>query len=216
MAVQDGTSFLHVPWWQNPSATTTWLSVGLLVADSLEQARATSNSTLAAGAAAAQEPQPAPFGQPTSTSTSTSNSSSSAQPGPRRLLWEPPSTGVEAAAAAAGSQFVNYVLSADNATLVPLLKGFGGISTSAPLLVYVSGNVTVSSATGVTPQGVAMNRFLHWVGLSSRNTSVDWNMEVSKRGNRSRELPSRSCIDLKRGVTGRMVLDSQTAPANAP
>jgi hypothetical protein len=158
MAVQDGTSFLHVPWWQNPSATTTWLSVGLLVADSLEQARATSNSM--AGLTATK-------------AVGAWNGTNKGNP--RRIL------GSKSGKYTHGSS-LNYVLSADNATLVPLLKGFGGISTSAPLLVYVSGNATVSSATGVSPQGIAINRFLHWVGLSSRNTSVDWNMEVSNWG----------------------------------
>ena len=154
--LQDGTSFLHVSWWQNPTNTTTWLSVGLLVADSLEQARATNNITVGS--------------MPTRAVGSLPGSSKGI---PRRLLQQ--DKGLDPNPASS----LNYVLGADNATTVPLLKSFGSISTTTPLLVYVTANITVSSATGVSARGIAINRFLHWVGLSSRNTSVDWHMEVS-------------------------------------
>ena len=143
-------------WWQNPTNTTTWLSVGLLVADSLEQARDTSNVSVGS--------------VPTRAVGSSPGSSKGI---PRLLLQQDKGSDPDPASS------LNYVLGADNATVVPLLKSFGSISTTTPLLVYVTGNVTVSSATGVSAHGIAVNRFLHWVGLSSRNTSVDWHMEVS-------------------------------------
>ena len=155
------------------------------MADSLEQARATSNITVGSMPTRAVGSLP---GSSEATSTDARVADSTSQPvalpaigdaggspltGPLRLLLQGPKDGN-----ATSATQLNYVLAADNTTLVPLLESFASVNTSTPMLLYVTGNVTMSRGAGVPARGIAINRFLHWVGLSSRNTSVDWHMEV--------------------------------------
>jgi hypothetical protein len=74
---------------------------------------------------------------------------------------------------------VNYVLWADNSTIVRQLRHQGGISTPLPLLLYQTGNITLGAAQ-VPAGGIAINRPLVWVGLTSANTSVDLHMSVNQ------------------------------------
>jgi hypothetical protein len=134
--LQDGATFLHVNYFWTPHAS--WQSVGLLLASSLQDARATSST---AGL---------------TSSTNSSNSSSAVFAGP------PPKYG--------------YVLSADNATFVPLMQQLGGVDMAAQSLLYVNGNVTLSKPP-VPQAGMLLQRPMALVGLSFTLTGVDLAMQ---------------------------------------
>ncbi len=91
---------------------------------------------------------------------------------------------------------INYVLSATNSTLIPLLRAHAGRVTNEPLIVYITTNVTLtwarlgsnssyaaSSATGSSQElavgGIPVNRPLVLVGSALRNTSIDFGMDVN-------------------------------------
>eukprot|EP00775_Hariotina_reticulata_P004405 gene4405-4658_t len=73
----------------------------------------------------------------------------------------------------------NFVLGADTATLVPLLRGVAGVSTRVPFLVYLSSNVSLTARTGVGA-GLPVNRQLFVVGKLTDITSIDFGMEVNQ------------------------------------
>lgn len=128
---QDGSSFLHVNSWFNQH--TAWQSVGLLVADSLQDALDTS--------------MPPPTQQQQQLSAPVVQGAAARKPGrghARRALL------------AAGSG-VNYVLAADNGTITPQMMARGGVGTPAPLLIYITSNVTISKPP--VPQVGSMRRF---------------------------------------------------------
>jgi hypothetical protein len=87
--------------------------------------------------------------------------------------------GTPAPPASTVQQPLNYVWWADNSTIVQHLTQQGGMNTPLPLLLYQTGNVTLGAAQ-VPPGGIAINRPVFWVGLSSANTSVDWHMSVNQ------------------------------------
>ncbi|GBF95015.1 hypothetical protein Rsub_07516 [Raphidocelis subcapitata] len=154
----DGSSFLHVNSWFD--AHTTWQSVGLLVAGSLDEALATSAPP--AAAAAKQDGG-----------------------GSRRRLAAPGAVDSAAAAdaadaaAAAAAAGKNYVIAADNATIVRQMEGRCGLETPAPLLVYLTSNITMSKPP-VPKSGIDIARPLAMVGLASLPTSIDWAMQANQ------------------------------------
>jgi hypothetical protein len=136
--LQDRASFLHVNSWFD--AHTTWQSVGLLVADSLQEALATSAPPAPAGADAVAG---------------------------RRL------------AAAVGGSVRNYVLAADNSSVVPQMVVRCGVSTPDALLLYLTSNVTLSKPP-VPAAGIDVLRPLVLVGLAGSKVSLDFAMQVNQ------------------------------------
>ncbi|WIA23478.1 hypothetical protein OEZ85_000223 [Tetradesmus obliquus] len=77
----------------------------------------------------------------------------------------------------------SYVLGANNATLLPLLRRLGGQETQQPLLVLIESNVTLAPAAwgNAWPQGgLKVQRPTVWAGSSWRATSIDFGMEVGQ------------------------------------
>lgn len=151
-ALQDGRSFLHVNYYATARAS--WQSVGLLLASSLAEARATSklqNSSLAAAEAAA---------------AAALDAAVSSVPQEQLALQLQPSD-------------YNYVLAALNATLVHHMQELGVVASSVACLIYVDSNVTLSKPVPVPPVGVLVARPLTLVGLVTANTSVDFHMAVN-------------------------------------
>jgi hypothetical protein len=91
-----------------------------------------------------------------STNSSNSSSATSALAGP------PPKYG--------------YILSASNATFVPLFQQLGGVDTPVQSLLYVDGNVTLSKPP-VPQVGMLLQRPMAVVGLSSTLTGLDLAMQ---------------------------------------
>eukprot|EP00882_Tetradesmus_deserticola_P014601 GHRQ01015531.1.p1 GENE.GHRQ01015531.1~~GHRQ01015531.1.p1 ORF type:complete len:606 (+),score=147.84 GHRQ01015531.1:170-1987(+) len=89
----------------------------------------------------------------------------------------PNSTDTSAAVAGRPPKY-GYVLSASNATFVPLMQQLGGEDTAAQALMYVDGNVTLSKPP-VPEAGMLLQRPLAAVGLSSALTSLDLAMQVN-------------------------------------
>jgi hypothetical protein len=73
----------------------------------------------------------------------------------------------------------NFVLAADQATLVPLLQAAGATSTSVPLLVYVASNISLGRPQEIA-LGLPINRPLFLVGRVTVPTSVDFGMQVNQ------------------------------------
>lgn len=74
----------------------------------------------------------------------------------------------------------NAVPAATNATLVPALLALANASTAAPLLVYVSANVSLGASPPLPPGGVLVRRPLVLVGLASAVTSINLQMVVNQ------------------------------------
>lgn len=78
----------------------------------------------------------------------------------------------------------SYVLGAVNSTLVQNMRQLAGQRESKqPLLVVIASNVTLSPASGDPDWpvgGIAIKRPVVWVGSSTKNTSVDFHMEVGQ------------------------------------
>lgn len=85
---------------------------------------------------------------------------------------------VAALAGPASLPGLNYVLCADQDSLVPLLRNVGGPPSRTPFLAYVCANVTLSRAAGLSAP-LAINRPLLLVGSSSVLTSIDFGMQAS-------------------------------------
>jgi hypothetical protein len=132
----DRRSFLHVNSWFN--AHTEWTSVGLLVADGLDDALATSAPPLTVAAAERD---------------------------------------VEGPSAAARPR--NYVLAADNATIVPQLETRCPIATPRTLLVYLSTNVTLGKPP-VPKDGIDVLRPLVLAGRATAKTSIDFRRDPNQ------------------------------------
>jgi hypothetical protein len=73
----------------------------------------------------------------------------------------------------------NYVLAADQNTLVPLLQAAGSTSASVPLLVYIASNVSLGRPQDIA-LGLAINRPVYLVGRVTMPTSVDFGMQVNQ------------------------------------
>jgi hypothetical protein len=69
-----------------------------------------------------------------------------------------------------------YVLSANNATFVPLMEQLGSVDTAAQALLYVDANVTLSKPP-VPQSGMLLERPMAVVGLSSCLTGLDLAMQ---------------------------------------
>ncbi|KAF8060547.1 D-xylose 1-dehydrogenase NADP(+) 2 [Scenedesmus sp. PABB004] len=72
------------------------------------------------------------------------------------------------------------VVAATNASLVPALLAYAPLATPAPLLVYVTANVSLGARPPLPPGGVPVNRPVVFVGLASAVTSVDFQMVVNQ------------------------------------
>jgi hypothetical protein len=73
----------------------------------------------------------------------------------------------------------NFVLAADQSTLVPVLQAAGSTSTSVPLLVYVATNVSLGRPQDIAA-GLPINRPVYLVGRVTMPTSVDFGMQVNQ------------------------------------
>jgi hypothetical protein len=152
LVLQDYTTFLHVIWWSS-EANTSGGSSSSTVWQSTGLLVAESmlhlwqSGQLAAAAAAAGVAD-------VSNSSNTKSSSCSSN-----ML-------------VSGTRS-SYV--ATNSSLVPILITAGSVSTPQPCLIYVASNITLGP-TAVPSEGIAVNRPLYIVGLSSSNTSVDFQM----------------------------------------
>ncbi len=126
----DRASFVHVNSWFNEH--TTWQSVGLLVADGLDDALATTASTALFGGARRRLLQlPGRPGAPHNATAAISKAVAG--------------TMVAAAAAGRGEGGPrNYVLAVDPSTVVPQMIARCGVPTLAPLLIYVTTNLTLT------------------------------------------------------------------------
>lgn len=72
----------------------------------------------------------------------------------------------------------NFVLAADSTTLLSVMQSGAAVRTSVPFLMYLSSNVSFSSAL-LKVRVLPVNRPLLVVGLSMDNTSIDLGMEVN-------------------------------------
>lgn len=72
----------------------------------------------------------------------------------------------------------NFVLAADQSTLLPVLQSGVGATARVPFLIYLSNNMTLSAA--VTKAGmIPVNRPLVLIGKSTDVTSIDLGMQVN-------------------------------------
>jgi hypothetical protein len=69
-----------------------------------------------------------------------------------------------------------YVLSANNATFVPLMEQLGSVATAAQALLYAAANITLSKPP-VPQTGIPLERPMAVVGLSSALTGLDLAMQ---------------------------------------
>lgn len=74
----------------------------------------------------------------------------------------------------------NCLVAVTNATLVPSLVLYSGVTTQQPLLVYVSSNVSLGANPPLPASGVPVRRPLILVGLQSLITSIDLEMVVNQ------------------------------------
>jgi hypothetical protein len=72
----------------------------------------------------------------------------------------------------------NFVLAADQKTLLPVLQSGASVRTSAPFIMYLAVNVSLSPAVLKVP-ALAINRPLIFVGKSTDATSMDFGMAVN-------------------------------------
>lgn len=171
VVLQDGQSFLHVNYYA--AAGVSWQSVGLLLADSLGDARSTA-ATAGLNAAPSNRSSNSISGSRMESSNSTSLRG--------RLLYAAPSTSTVPAGAAAGNSVrgrpqYNYVLAADNRNLAQHMQRLGAQDTPTPCLLYVDSNITFSKPP-VPAAGIPVARPLVLVGLVGWNTSIDFHMQV--------------------------------------
>lgn len=86
-----------------------------------------------------------------------------------------------APAAAAGDFAVaNCLVAATNASLVAALLPAAAVVTPAPLLVYITSNVTLGVHPRLPAGGVVVRRPVVFVGLASLPTSLDFEMVVNQ------------------------------------
>lgn len=141
-----------------------WKSVGLLLADSLEDARSTSAFE-------------------SSDASSSKRASTSSSPRGRLLRAAAPvALPVPAPAAAPSSKQVqapkyNYVLGADQDSIVQHLQQLGSAEGPVPGLIYLNGNVTLSKPP-VPAGGIAVARPMVIVGLAGEAVGIDFHMQV--------------------------------------
>lgn len=163
--MQDKQTFLHVNYFANDHVS--WQSVGLLLADSLEDARSTSVTGSASSSS--------------SSSKQTRTTSSSSTRGGGRLLRAAASTTQLGSQPRPQQQQrrppYNYVLAADTDSIVPQLQRLGAVEGPTPCLIYLNSNVTLSKPP-VPAAGITMARPLAIVGMAHRNVSIDWHMQV--------------------------------------
>jgi hypothetical protein len=69
-----------------------------------------------------------------------------------------------------------YVLSANNATFVPLMEQLGSVATAAQALLYADANIKLSKPP-VPQTGIPLERPMAVVGLSSALTGLDLAMQ---------------------------------------
>jgi hypothetical protein len=72
----------------------------------------------------------------------------------------------------------NFVLAVDPTNLAGVLSSSPTARTSVPFLMYVSGNVSISTAV-LKAKVVPVNRPLYVIGKSTDRTSIDFGMEVN-------------------------------------
>ncbi|KAF6251118.1 hypothetical protein COO60DRAFT_1645405, partial [Scenedesmus sp. NREL 46B-D3] len=73
----------------------------------------------------------------------------------------------------------NFVLAADQTTLVPVLQAAGSTSTAVPLLVYVAINISLGLSQDIAA-GLPINRPVYLVGRVTMPTSIDFGMQVNQ------------------------------------
>jgi hypothetical protein len=146
------------------SSLASWQSVGLLLATSLEDARSTSvpAATVSNGSAK---------------SLTSGSSNRGALPGGRDSTQQGRHL---QAGAAQRKQPYNYVLAATNATLAGHLLQQGSVDGPTPCIIYLDSNATLSKPP-VPAEGIPMARPMAVVGLASKNTSIDFYMQVRTR-----------------------------------
>lgn len=154
-----------------------WKSVGLLLADSLEDARSTSQ-------AEAIPPGNLTRNSLNSLSSSSMDSTNSSSSSRGRMLKAlpaatPASTGMSSSSGSqqAGKPRYNYVLAANQDTIVQHIWHMGAVGGPTACLIYLEANVTLSKPP-VPTGGIPMARPMAIVGLSHWNTSIDWHMQV--------------------------------------
>lgn len=74
----------------------------------------------------------------------------------------------------------NCLTFATNTTLLPALLTAAAVATPAPLLVYLTSNVTLGAHPVLPASGVAIRRPVVFVGLQSLITSIDFEMVVNQ------------------------------------
>lgn len=170
VVLQDGQTFLHVNYYA--AAGVSWRSVGLLLADSVRDARST--------AGLATQPSNRTSSSLGGSRMESSNTSTSRR---GRMLHAAPSPTTPAAGAASGVSMrpgrpqYNYVLAANNSSLAQHMQRLGAQDTPTPCMIYVDSNITFSKPP-VPAAGIPVARPLVLVGLVGWNTSIDWHMQV--------------------------------------
>jgi hypothetical protein len=201
-------SFLHVHHFTNRLVM--WRSVGLLLADSILEARSTTlprspgsqdaPADSAAGTAAdtaegstssntLSNTFSSTFSSTINSTTGTGSGNSTAGGSGRKLLQQPATSPATQAPLVSNSSSrisraarqLNYVLAADNDTLAWQIQQLGAQDVHTPCLIYIDANVTLAKPP-VPEQGIAVMRPLVLVGLMGWTTSIDWHMEVSGWG----------------------------------
>jgi hypothetical protein len=74
----------------------------------------------------------------------------------------------------------NCLIVTSNATLLPALLPAAAVATPAPLLVYLTSNVTLGVHPALPASGVLIRRPVVFVGLDSAITSIDFQMVVNQ------------------------------------
>jgi len=169
LLLQDGESFLHINY--HATELVTWQSVGLLLADSLEDARSTSVINRLASSKLSNQSQ---LG-------SSSNRTGSGVRRGRRLSSAASTAAVPVSRTGIGTvppaKQYNYVLAATQESLIAHMQQLGGLEGPTPCLIYICSNVTLSKPP-VPASGIPVARPMFMVGLVRYNTSIDWYMQV--------------------------------------
>lgn len=170
LSLQDGESFLHVNYYATELAT--WKSVGLLMADSLEDARSTSAISRSASSKLSNQSQ---------LGSSSSNRTGTGVRRGRRLSSAASTAAVPVGRTGLDSvppkKQYNYVLAATQESLIAHMQQLGGLEGPTPCLIYICSNVTLSKPP-VPASGIPVARPMFIVGLVRYNTSIDWYMQV--------------------------------------
>jgi hypothetical protein len=177
VCLQDGQSFLHVNYYSIGSVS--WKSVGLLLASSLDDARSTaqlhelppsSRTQTRSGFVSLQ-------GSNSRISSSTVDSANSSSRNPHRRMLLAARAGKGAEGVQESGPAYNYVLAANQESLVGHLQRLGAAAGPTGCLIYLESNVTLSKPP-VPASGIPVARPMAIVGLSRWVTSIDWYMQV--------------------------------------